>query len=179
MMNRLTFLLFAIVVFLAAAVPSASAKTGKNDRVQFGSSINVSEGEQVGDVVCIGCSIRMAGTAYGDTVAVGGSVLVEGTVKGDVVSVGGGVRLSDIARVNGDVVTIGGGLSRDPSAEVKGDIVSQGGGYVFPLLILIPLIPVILIVVLIWWLITRSNRPTVPAQQTYQGDNGALQTKQP
>ena len=39
---------------------------------------------------------------------------------------------------------------------MKGEIVSQGGGYVFPLLIIVPLIPVILIVALIWWLITRA-----------------------
>ena len=65
-------------------------------------------------MVCIGCSIRVAGTC-GDTVAIGGSIIVEGKVKGDVVAVGGGVRLSDNARVNGDVVTIGGGLSRVPA----------------------------------------------------------------
>jgi len=50
---------------------------------------------------------------------------------------------------------------------VKGEIVSQGGGYVMPLLIIVPLIPVVLIVALIWWLISRSNRPRVPVQ-TYQ-----------
>jgi hypothetical protein len=66
-------------------------------------------------------------------------------------------------------VTIGGGLSREPGSTVGGEVVSQGGGYVMPLLIIVPLIPVILIVALIWWLITRSNRPPAPAQSTYTG----------
>ncbi len=167
MAKRIALLLFALTLLLTAALP-ASAKS-KNDRVQFGSSINVDEGEEVGDVVCIGCSIHMAGTC-GDVVAIGGSILIEGTVKGDVVAVGGGAKLTNSAQVSGDLVTIGGGLSRDPNSEVKGEIVSQGGGYVMPLLIIVPLIPVILIVAFIWWLITRSNRRPVPAQQqTYTG----------
>ena len=76
-------------------------------------------------------------------------------------AVGGGVRLGENAQVGGDVVTIGGQLARSNGSEVNGEIVSQGGGYVIPLLIVIPLIPVILIVALVWWLITRSNRRQV------------------
>ncbi|MFZ0707844.1 MAG: hypothetical protein WAM71_19755 [Candidatus Korobacteraceae bacterium] len=163
MTNRVGFILFATFI-LAASVLPASARSGSgNDRVQFGSSINVSEDEQVGDLVCIGCSIRMAGTC-GDVVAIGGRIDLEGHAKGDVVAVGGGVRLSDNAQVGGDVVTIGGALARGPGSEVGGEIVSQGGSYVFPLLIIVPLIPVVLIVALIWWLITRNNRRQVQPQ---------------
>jgi len=168
MSKRIAFLLFALTLLLTSALPLSARSGSKNDRVQFGSSINVDEGEEVGDVVCIGCSIHMAGTC-GDAVSIGGSVSIEGTVKGDVVAVGGGVRLTDSANVAGDLVTIGGGLSRDANSVVKGEIVSQGGGYIFPLLILIPLIPVVLVVALIWWLITRSNRPPAPVQPTYTG----------
>jgi hypothetical protein len=167
MANRQALLFLAVFFFSALAVPAATANSS-NDRVQFGSSISINDGEEVGDLVCIGCSIRVAGSC-GDAVAIGGSILVEGEVRGDVVSIGGGVRLNDAARVNGDVVTIGGGLSRDSNSVVKGEIVSQGGGYVFPLLILIPLIPVILIVALIWWLITRASRPPAPVQPRYTG----------
>ncbi len=166
MATRPAFIFLAVFLFLALALPAAARSN--NDRVQFGSSINVNDGEEVGDVVCIGCSIRVAGSC-GDAVSIGGSILVEGEVRGDVVAVGGGVRLNDVARVNGDVVTIGGGLSRDPASVVRGEIVSQGGGYIFPLLILIPLIPVILIAALIWWLVTRANRPPAPVHPTYTG----------
>jgi hypothetical protein len=157
---------FAVFVLAAAALP-ASAKSGSgNDRVQFGSSINVSEDEQVGDLVCIGCSIRVAGTC-GDIVAIGGRIDLEGHAKGDVVAIGGGVRLAENAQVGGDVVTIGGQLARGNGSEVGGEIVSQGGGYVIPLLIIVPLIPVVLIAALIWWLITRNNRRQVQPQPTY------------
>jgi hypothetical protein len=161
--------MFFAMFLLVVAVPMASAKSGsQNDRVQFGSSINVLEDEDVGSVVCIGCSIHMAGTC-GDAVAIGGRIEIAGRAKGDVVAVGGGVRLGGNAQVGGDVVTIGGALERDPNSEVKGEIVSQGGSYVLPLLIIIPLLPVILIVALIWWLVTRNNRQRVQTQQPYPG----------
>ncbi len=41
--------------------PMVAQAQGKSDRVQFGSDIVVGENEEVGDVVCIGCSIRMQG----------------------------------------------------------------------------------------------------------------------
>jgi hypothetical protein len=168
MTNRVGFILFAIFVLATAALPAAAKSGSSNDRVQFGSSINVSEDEEVGDLVCIGCSIRVAGTC-GDIVAIGGRIELEGHAKGDVVAVGGGVRLGENAQVGGDVVTIGGQLARSNGSEVGGEIVSQGGGYVFPLLIIVPLIPVVLIVALIWWLIKRSNRRPVQPQPTYPG----------
>jgi hypothetical protein len=77
--------------------------------------------------------------------------------------------LGENAQVGGDVVTIGGALARGQGSEVGGEIVSQGGSYVFPLLIIVPLIPVILIVALVWWLITRNNRRPVQVQPTYPG----------
>jgi hypothetical protein len=167
-MNRAGLTLLGIVIFAAAVLPaSAKGRNGTgNDRVQFGSSINIAEDENAGDLVCIGCSVRVAGTC-GDIVAIGGRIDLEGHAKGDLVAIGGGVRLSENAEVSGDLVTIGGGLARAQGSQVGGQIVTQGGGYVFPLLILIPLIPVILVVALIWWLITRSNRRPVQPQPTY------------
>lgn len=151
-----------VTVLLLLAAPLLSAKS-RQDRVQFGSGIVVHEGEETGSLVCIGCGIKVQGTS-GDVVAIGGGVLIEGEVRGDVVTIGGGARLNEAARVSGDLVTIGGGVSRDPSADVKGEVVSHGGAFVLPLLILVPLIPVVLVVALIWFLISRSNRPPAPAQ---------------
>jgi len=163
MTKRIGFILFAIIIIAAAALPAAAKSGSGNDRVQFGSSINVTEDEDVGSLVCIGCSVRVAGTS-GDVVAIGGRVQVEGHVKGDVVAIGGGVMLGENAKVGGDVVTIGGELNRQNGSEVGGEIVSQGGSYVLPLLIIVPLIPVILVVALIWWLVTRNNRRPVQPQ---------------
>ena len=118
MLRRAHCLILLALLFVVAA-PSALRASDKNDRVQVGHSIVVEEGEEAGDVVCIGCSIRMMGTC-GDIVAVGGSITIDGTVKGDAVAVGGGMHLGENASVDGDVVTVGGGLSRHPNAVVKG-----------------------------------------------------------
>src|SRR5215469_6233019 len=121
MKNRLGLISLAIFVFAAAGVPACARSGSSGDRVQFGSSINISEDEQGGDLVCIGCSIRVAGTC-GDIVAIGGRVELEGHAKGDIVAIGGGARLSDNAQVGGDVVTIGGPLIRGNGSQVGGEI---------------------------------------------------------
>lgn len=141
---------------------SAWAKGGDKDRVQFFRSIHISEGEDAGDLVCLGCSVYVQGSC-GDIAIVGGSILVDGTVKGDVAVVGGSARLTENARVNGDVAVVGGQVSRDPSAIIKGDVAVKGGAFILPLLIVIPLIPIVLIVALIWYLLSRP-RQQVPVQ---------------
>lgn len=156
MLRGAHWLLLSVVLFLVARPPALHAG-GKGDRVQVGHSIVVEEGEEAGDIVCIGCSIHMMGTC-GDVVAVGGSIIIEGTVKGDAVTVGGGMHLGENASIAGDVVTVGGGLSRHPGAVVKGDVSSQSGALVFLGLFLVPLIPLVLIVALIVWLV-KPNHP--------------------
>src|SRR5208283_918607 len=161
MLLRSHWLLLSALLFVIAS-PCALHARANGDLVQVGRSIVVEEGEEVGDVVCIGCSIRMDGTC-GDVVAVGGSIAVDGTVKGDAVAVGGGVRLGENASISGDVVTVGGGLSRHANVVVKGDVSSQSGPLVFLGLIAVPLVPVVLIILLIIWLV-KPNRPRAPAR---------------
>ena len=157
-----------LVLSLLMIAPATAFAGG--DRVQFFQSINVNSDEQVGDVVCMFCSIHMAGTS-GDTVAILGNVVVDGTVKGDVVSVGGGVKLGEDANVAGDAVAVGRGLYRHPNATVKGETVSQSGPIVFLGLIfglvVVPLLPFVLVIALIVWLV-RRNRYTPPAQVAYR-----------
>jgi hypothetical protein len=81
------------------------------DRVRFGRSVTVNEGE----------------TVTGDAVAIGGSVRVDGTVTGDAVAIGGGLELGPHADVLGDAVSIGGDLKRDPGAHIGGKVVDMGG----------------------------------------------------
>ena len=160
--------MFLLVLIMVA--PTLASASGTGDRVQFFQSINVSSDEEVGDVVCMFCSIHMAGTS-GDTVAILGNIVVDGTVKGDVVAVGGGVKLDEDASVSGDAVAVGRGLYRHPNATIKGETVSQSGPIVFLGLVLglvvVPLLAVILIVALIVWLV-RRNRYTPPAQVAYR-----------
>jgi hypothetical protein len=84
----------------------------ENDRVRFGGSVNVGEGE----------------TIYGDAVAIGGSVRVDGTVTDNAVAVGGNLVLGPKADVRGDAVVVGGTLRRDPGAQIGGKIVDVGSG---------------------------------------------------
>ena len=156
MLSRAHWLPLAALLFVMLTPSALHARNG--DRVQIGKSIVVEENEEAGDLVCVGCSIRMAGTC-GDIVAVGGSVSVDGTVRGDAVVVGGGIRLGENASVAGDVVTVGGRLSRHPSSTVKGEVSSQSGALIVLMLVLVPLLPVILIVALIVWLVGRRRQP--------------------
>ena len=93
------------------------------DRVMIGDNIYVGPDEEIGDAVCIGCSIQIDGKVR-DAVAVGGSIRVNGEADGDVVAVGGGVQVP--GKVGQDLVAVGGGL--DISGEVEHDAVSVLGG---------------------------------------------------
>lgn len=163
-------LLLSLLAVLAAPT-LMFAKGNGSDRVQFFQSINVNSDEEVGDVVCMFCSIHVEGTATGDIVAIMGSIILDGAAKGDVVAVGGGIQLGEDASVAGDTVGIGGGVNKHPNASVKGELVSQTGAGVFAGLvismILVPLLPVVLIVWLIVWLV-RRDRPAPPAPVAYR-----------
>ena len=124
-----------------------SAEHG-NDVVHVGNTINVAPGESVGDAVCVGCSIHVAGRATGNLVAVGGNVQVDGTVAEDVVAVGGNVRLGPGALIHGDATVVGGRLQRDPSAKIDGEVsnpsVTVHGGSLL-LILLVPFLIMLLV----------------------------------
>ena len=162
------FLVFVLATF--AVLPTMLMAKDGGERVHFFQNINVNSDENVGDVVCIGCSIHMSGTS-GDTVAILGSIIVDGTINGDAVAVGGGIKLGEDAQVMGDTVGLGGGIARHPNAMVKGEVVSEAGPLVFLGLfiggVVIPLLPIILIIWLIVWLV-RRDRPAPPAPVAYR-----------
>jgi hypothetical protein len=82
------------------------------DRVRFGGTITVNEGE----------------TVEGDVVVIGGFARVNGRVTGEVVVVGGSAQLGPQADVTGDVVVVGGRLDRNPSARIGGEVEEVGVG---------------------------------------------------
>jgi hypothetical protein len=138
--------------------------TAKADRTQFGHDISVGPSEQVSDVTCIGCSIRIRGQVSGDATTLGGSIFIEdqGQVTGDVTAVAGDARLGKEVQVVGDVTVVGGGLRYDPHASISGDITNVGGrGWIIPILLL-PFVIVGLLIALVIWLIQRSRRPLIP-----------------
>jgi hypothetical protein len=93
-----------------------------DNKVSFGSSIVVPEGEVARDVVAVGGSVDVEGDVQGDVVAVGGPVTIDGKVTGDVVSIGASVELGDDAQVLGEVTSVGGHVNRAEGAEVVGRI---------------------------------------------------------
>jgi len=138
-----TLAVLASLCGLLLAAPFLHAAEHGSDVVRVGKSIDVGPDEAVGDAVCVGCSIRIAGRARGDLVAVGGSVQVDGTVQGDTVVVGGNLRLGPGAVVHGDVSLVGGKLQRDPSAQIGGEVSNPslpGGAGGLALILLGPLI---------------------------------------
>jgi len=165
-MTARTCAMLLSLLFLTALVPSVALANDGGDRVQFFQNITVGPDDRVGDVVCLFCSIRMAGSC-GDAVAIFGSIIVDGPASGDVVSVGGGIKLGEDANVSGDAVAIGQGLYRHPEAVVKGQTVSQASPLIFLALIIVPLLPIILVVALVVWLL-RRNRYVAPAQAAYR-----------
>ncbi len=82
------------------------------DRVRFGGSLTVEEGESVA----------------GDVVVIGGSADIEGEVVGDVVVVGGALNLGPRAEITKDAVVVGGRLTRDPGARIGGEVSEVGMG---------------------------------------------------
>jgi hypothetical protein len=150
-------------LFLGALSSTAFAD-GPRDRTQVGSNITIRPGEEVGNVTCFGCSIRVRGHVSSDATAFGGSVILEdgGEVGGDITTFGGSIRLGKEAKVRGDVTVFGGRIQRDPAATVGGDVTTMGGPGWMVLIFLTPLIFLGLFVALIVWVIRRLLRPAVP-----------------
>lgn len=147
-----TLAVLASLCGLLLAAPLLHAAEHGNDVVRVGQAIDVGPNEAVGDAVCVGCSIRIAGRAGGDLVAVGGSVHVDGTVQGDTVVVGGNLRLGPGAVIHGDVSLVGGKLQRDPGAQIGGEVSNPslpGGVGGLALILLAPLIFLLVIGVVI------------------------------
>jgi hypothetical protein len=147
-----------------AAFSSAALADGSHERTQFGHDINIGPNDQVSEVTCIGCSIRIRGHVDGDATALGGSIVLEGQadVGGDTTSFGGSVRLDSGVKVGGDVTVFGGRLHRDSSAVVGGDVTSFTGGLWVLLIFGLPLIVMGGFIALIVWLVRLLMRRTVP-----------------
>jgi hypothetical protein len=166
MANRRYPLLSACALTFCVTLSTASFAATKPDRTSLGHDISVGPNEQVGEVTCIGCSIRIQGQVSGDATAVGGSILLEdqAQVAGEVTAVAGNVQLDKDVKVAGEVTVVGGEIHRDPRASIAGDLTAVGGrGWVLPIL-LAPFVILGLLIALVVWLVQRRRRrPYAPA----------------
>jgi hypothetical protein len=151
-------------LLVCASLSTAAFAAGGRDRTQVGSNVNVGANEEVGEVTCFGCSVRVRGQVSGDVTTFGGSVVVEdqGQVGGDITTFGGGIRLGKEVTVNGDVTVFGGRIQRDPAATVGGDVTTMGGPGWILLIFIAPLVMLGLFVALIVWLLRRLFRRALP-----------------
>jgi hypothetical protein len=163
------FLHSLICVFAILALAAWMPAERKHERTQFNNDLRVDEGESVGEVTCIHCSIFIRGQVTGDATAFLGRIVLEpnASVSGDATSIAGDVRLAGGAKVGGDATAIGGSVLRDPQASVGGDIDAMAGGAWMLLIFLVPVVVLGGIVALIVWLIQKGRRPVpVPVRSS-------------
>jgi hypothetical protein len=158
---RLALRSFAAI--LVIAISTAAFGKGVHDRTQFGHNISVGAGEEVSEVTCFGCSVRVRGHVASDVTTFGGSIVVEGQgeIGGDTTTFGGSVRLEKDAKVH-DVTVFGGQVHRDADATVQGDVTNFGGAGWVVLIFGLPLVIFGAVIALIVWLVRRLIRPAVP-----------------
>jgi hypothetical protein len=150
----------ALVVFCLVIATPTFAKD-KSSYTQVGHNINVGPNEQVSDVTCFACSIRVRGQVAGDVTAFGGSIVIEdhAHVAGDVTTFGGDIRLDEGVKVAGDATVFGGQIRRDPAATISGDVTSMGGhGWLVPI-VLAPFLVLGLLIAFVIWLVQRKRGP--------------------
>lgn len=149
-MRRILVALFALFI-LAAAAPRAHAN---DDRVSFFHSIDVAEGEDLHDTVCIFCAIHIDGAVHGDVVAILGSIRSNGPIDGDAVSILGNIALGRDARVGGNCVAVLGSVRHSSSDQIGKDLVQIPFAVIF-----IPVLIFFFLVYVIRTLVWRARLP--------------------
>jgi len=161
---RKALLARVLIALLFAAGLSAFAADA-HERTQFGRDIVVNSGEEVSEVTCFGCNIRIRGHVAGDVTIFAGNIVVEdqGEIGGDTTAFGGSVRFEKGVKAGGDVIVFGGRFYRDSSATVGGDVTDFSGSAWLLLIFGLPLMLLGAFIALIVWLVRRLIRPAVPA----------------
>lgn len=165
-MKRRYALVSIVPIVLVALGLSAAAYTKNGSSItRFGTNITVGPNDEVGDLTCFGCNIRIRGLVAGDVTTLGGSIAIEdqAQVAGDVTSLGGNLRLENPVKVSGAVTVFGGSIDRAPEASVSGDVTTFSSRGWLLLILASPLVMLGVFVALVIWLIQRARRPSVPA----------------
>jgi Polymer-forming cytoskeletal len=148
---------------LFAALSASAFAVNPHDRTQFGHDIFVGPGEELTEVACFGCNVRIRGKIQGDATTFGGNIVVEdqGEVGGDLTTFAGDVRLDNGAKT-GALTVFAGRVHRDPGATVNGDVTAFSGSVWLVVLFGLPLVLLGGFIALIVFLIRRFTHPGVP-----------------
>lgn len=120
--------LFSALLLGSALFFAATPARADKDAVQFGSNINVPEGQSVHDAVCFFCSVHAEGNIDHDVVVFFGNVHIAHESKHDVVVFFGSIRAEDDAAIGHDVVNFFGSTHLGDNVSVGGDMVEMFGG---------------------------------------------------
>lgn len=120
--------LFSALLLACALLFAAAPARADKDAVQFGSNINVPEGQSVHDAICFFCSVRANGNIDHDVVVFFGNVHIAHESKHDVVVFFGSVRADDDASIGHDLVNFFGSIHLGEDVSVGGDVVAMFGG---------------------------------------------------
>ena len=148
---------------LFAALSASAFAVSPHDRTQFGHDIFVGPGEELTEVACFGCNVRIRGKIQGDATTFGGNIVVEdqGEVTGDLTTFAGDVRLDNGAKTSA-LTVFAGRIHRDPGATVNGDVTAFSGSVWLVVLFGLPLVLLGAFIALIVFLIRRFTHPGVP-----------------
>ena len=151
-------------VFLMSALSVAAFADSSHERTQFGHNVTVGPEEEVSEVTCFGCSVRVRGRVAGDVTTFGGGIVVEdqGQVGGDLTSFGGNLRLEKEAAIGGDVTIFGGRIHRDDSAKIGGDVSTFSGTFWLLLIFGLPFVILGAFIALIVWIVRMLMRHEAP-----------------
>lgn len=152
-------LLPVALLFISVTVPAfAKGDHSNNDRASVGQDITVAEGESVGDISCVFCSVHVKGDVSGDIATVLGSVIVEPghRVYGDVAVVGGDIAMGEESAIGGDLCVVAGSTQLSDNATVHGSrFVLPGRAW-----LLVSFAPLLILIGIIWlivWLVRRNR----------------------
>ena len=165
-MKRSYPLFCAVATVLIALGLSAAAYAKSNSSItRFGNNISVGPSDEVGDLTCFACNIRIRGLVAGDVTTFGGSIAVEdqAQVAGDVTSFGGNLRLDKEVKLSGDVTVFGGTVDRAPEASIAGDVTTFSGRGWLLVIFVLPFVMLGLLIAFVIWLVQRLRQPAVPA----------------
>ena len=148
---------------LFAALSASGFAITPHDRTQFGHDIFVGPGEELTEVTCFGCNVRIRGKIQGDATTFGGNIVVEdqGEVGGDLTTFAGDVRLDNGAKTSA-LTVFAGNIHRDPRATVNGDVTAFSGSVWLVVIFELPIVLLGGFIALTVFLIRRFTRPGVP-----------------
>jgi hypothetical protein len=148
--------LLSVALLLTILTPLTAFAKGDNDRSSVGSDITINEGETVGDVACVFCSVQIHGDVTGDVAVVFGSLKVDSDrkIKGDIAVVGGDLSLGEGAEVGGDVSVIAGDANLAEGAIIHGSRTVMPGR----LWLLVPFAPLLILIGIIWLIVYLVRR---------------------